>query len=268
MKRKNVNAGYSTKLGKRRRKRRLFKIWLSLFLFVVLVVGFAFLMRQPFLQVKSINIVGTVSIDGASVKNLVNKSLEGNYFGILPRSNILFLDSKNIENTLLESFAKIDEVDVVSKPNGDINVEIKERQAIAVWCSTSEQCFLVDMEGFLYARASSADTIGKLIFGGNIEGEPLKSRFASSEEMNGFIGFTNELKVFGINSTKLRIESKDKAVLETSIGKIFVAPLEKDYKEIAENVHLLLKEEKKKNPEVYFEYIDMRFGNKLFYKSL
>ena len=40
------------------------------------------------------------------------------------------VDSKNIENTLLESFAKIDEVDVVSKPNGDINVEIKERPQI------------------------------------------------------------------------------------------------------------------------------------------
>ena len=71
----------------------------------------------------------------------------------------------------------------------------------------------------------------------------------------------SDLKVLSFN-----IESEDKIVVETDIASIFFNIEDKNIKESVEGAILLIKDQRAKNPSVYFQYIDARFGSKLFYK--
>ena len=268
MKKRGTRISYSSKIAKRNKKRKFLKPFVLLFVPIGIVVGLVLALRADYLQIKNIEVTGAVSLSNDDIKNAVLESMGGAYLKVLPKSNIFLVDEKNLREVLLSEFGRLAGAEINKGLDGSLRVSVEERQTASIWCSTDGTCFLMDNSGLLFARSSETDKQGKIIFGGNLKGDPLLQTFGTEEDMHNYFEMARLLETGGYAATKLFVESDEKAILNTPIGKIIFSPREENITEAADNALLLIETEKQKNAETIFDYIDTRFGNKLFYKTI
>jgi hypothetical protein len=84
--------------------------------------------------------------------------------------------------------------------------------------------------------------------------------------MQNYSSFIESFKNAGFQITSINIESTDKATAKSNTGDIIFSPDETDLSTVAKNIILLINDIKHKTPSAQFNYIDARFGNKIFYK--
>ncbi|MBN2094076.1 MAG: hypothetical protein JW740_01770, partial [Candidatus Zambryskibacteria bacterium] len=198
----------------------------------------------------------------------------------IPKSNIVFFDKNFLTSILLSQNSRIEKIEI----NRDfflrnVTVSIIERQADYLWCSDSGDCFFMNKNGLVFKRApftesefllSSVNYLepkNRIIFRGVLNENPLLENFTSSEQMQKYIEMLSNFKAVDIEIFSISSEAPDKAIANSSLGNVIFNPQE-DLVLIAQNVILLVEEIKSKNPEAIFDYIDTRFGNKLFYKLI
>ncbi len=119
--------------------------------------------------------------------------------------------------------------------------------------------------GFIFEKVNRIDYPDFIVFGGAITDSPLKKSF-KSDFVLGYFAMIDGFKNKDIIVTEIKIISDNEAYAFTSIGKIIFYPNQKDFKPVVDNVSLLEKQVRLTSPDKKFEYIDTRFGNKMFYK--
>jgi hypothetical protein len=269
----------SSRIAKRRKARRYFGLFLKIGLPVAFVVGLIFLLRADFLQIKNFEVLGAETISQESIKNTASSFISGTRFFVIPKSNILLLSKNKLAAALLSKFGRLQKVEVNKEFfSGSIKLSVSERKADFLWCSAEDECFFMSKDGlvfqksdftgsaFLLSSASKAEPTHKIIFRGVLEVNPLMKNFTTPEKMQNYSNFVEVLKSAGFEIISVDIESADKAVAKSNIGDIVFDPDEADLASVAQNVILLINEVKGKNHSAQFNYIDARFGNKVFYK--
>lgn len=264
--------GASARIAKRQKVKKyvttIFKSALGLFL----LVGTILLARADFLQINDFEIVGAKNISPDGIKNVASSFASGYRFGLLPKSNILIFNKDLLAEKMLEEFTRLGKVEVDKKLFGRrVEVRVEERGAKYLWCSPTEECFFMSDDGLLFEKVSEEkafEAAGKVVFRGVLSNDPLLQYFASLERMKNYTDFMETLAKNNINITSIDVPLPDKAVAETEIGQIIFNPEEADLGSVAFNIILLIEELKTKKPAAQFEYIDARFGNKVFYKAI
>lgn len=239
----------------------LFKVGLPAFLFASAI----YVLRADFIQLKKVEISGNKEIKTEQIEKLALNSMTGNYFWFIPKSNMLLFDEKDLAAKILEEFKRAESAKVSKSVRGSLEVAIKERRGDFIWCSASEECFLMDRNGLIFVDALRKEIAGKIIFRGGIAGDPIMKNFTEAETMQNYLKASEILGNAGFNVLSINLELPNKAVFETETGDIFLNP-EEDLSDSVSNAILLITEIKSKNPSAIFEYIDARFGNKVFYK--
>lgn len=271
----------SSVIARRNKTRKFFGLFLQIGLPVVVLVGLIFLLRADFLQVKNFNVVGEEGVSTKDIQNVAVNFISGNQFFVIPKSNIFLFSKGNLATALLADFGRVEKVDVSKNIlNKSVDITIKERQADYLWCSATGECFFMTKDGLIFEKAnftmsdfltssvSWAEPISKLIFEGNLEGDPIMKSFATPEKMQNYLKLVNTFKDANIEIVSINIESTDKATAKSNLGGIIFNPEEADLSPVAQNAILLINDTKSKNPSAVFNYIDTRFGNKMFYKLI
>ncbi len=263
-----INKRYNKSVSKlvcRNKRLRKFKITAVLFVPVIFLSLILYLSRLPSLQVSFIDVSGEKTVAKDDIKNATLEYISGKRFFFFPNTNIFLVNEAGVAAVLISEFPRIEEVDVNKNADGVLKVEIKERSPVALWCNNS--CFLLDSSGLIYSKVENdVELFGKLVFRGSIEGDPLMSHFQNKEEIDSYLKVVLLLKSKNINTKSINIQSTDKAIIETDIGNIFVDPNSKDLSSAIDNAILVIEDRVLKEPGSKFEYIDTRFGNKVFYK--
>ncbi len=255
----------SSRIAKRGRARKLFGLFLKIILPVTFFVGLIFLLRADFLQIADFEVLGVETIQPESIKNMASGFISGNKFFLIPKSNIFLLNKKNLASTMLTDFGRLEKVEINKQFfSKSIELKIVERKDDFLWCSSAGECFFMTKDGLVFEK--SLEISGKLIFRGILEGNPLMKNFATPAKIQNYLKLIEIFKNAGFEITSVNIESSDKAIAKSSIGDIIFNPEETDPSLVAQNTILLINEIKSKNPSARFNYIDARFGNKLFYK--
>jgi hypothetical protein len=269
---KSRHKGASSRIATRHKIRRYTATTLKSLSVLLFFIGTVFAVRANFWQVTRFEVVGTSSISNEAVQNLASSFLVGNKFLFVPRSNIFAFDEEMLKNKLLSEFTRLGEVEVNKNIfSRSVEVKVAERGAEYLWCSATEECFFMSNDGLIFEKVSpekSFESAGKIIFRGLITSDPLLQNFATGEQMQNYTEFLDTLAKNNIHVDEISIESPEKAIAETSLGQIFFSPKDPDLATAAFNSILLIEEVKTKNPAVRFEYIDARFGNKVFYKAI
>ena len=271
----------SSIIAKRNKVRRIFGLVLKIGLPVIFLVGIAFLLRADFLQVKNFNVVGEESVSAKDIQKLAAGFVSGSNFFVIPKSNIFLLSKDKLAAAVLAKFSRVEKVDINKNFfNGSVNLAVKERQADYLWCSGDDTCFFMTKDGlvfekagftasdFLASSATWAEPANKLIFEGNLAGNPLMKNFTISERMQNYLKLVKIFKDAGYEIISINIESVDKAIAKSNIGDIIFNPEEVDLSLATQNALLLINEVRSRNSSAEFNYIDTRFDNKLFYKLL
>lgn len=267
---KSRHRGASDRIARRRRAKQSATLFLKSAVLLFILVGAGFLLRADFLKVREFKIEGALSTPVTDLQNTAAALASGTRLGLLPKSNILIFDGENLTRTILEKFTRLEKVEVDKNIfSRKVAVKVVERGAAYLWCSENEECFFMSRDGLIFEKVSpekSAEAAGKIIFKGKLAGAPLLEHFETRERMKNYTNLFEVLSKNQINITAVNFELADKAVAATNLGSIIFNPEEKDLSEAALNIVLLIEDLKTRNPTPHFEYIDARFGNKMFYK--
>lgn len=250
-------------------------------------------MRTDFIKIQDITISGNVSIKSDDLKNTINHVISGNYLYVFPKSNILIFPKNKITSELVKDFPRIDTLSVTVEKNL-LKLTITERKPHALWCGQSfdqvvDPCYFVDSQGFVFAEAPQFDGSSYLkLYGSNSSvqngtstenilpdgNQPIPAwQFLSENEYTDVQNFLISIKNLGLELTAL--ELSDSTTYKFQIknnGFLFVSrnvPLNdtlENLKAGLSNDIFWTKDKKNQTVLSQLEYIDMRYGNKIFYK--
>ncbi len=238
-----------------------------------------------YFQIKSTSVSGLVALDKEDVTRFISSQLEGDRWFTIPRSNILFFSPALMEQKIEEQFLAIAEVNVKKMFPGIIAAEIRERKLWAIYClreniavatttSVSQEtgekrCYFMDQNGIIFGEAPEIEgTLIRKITRDDRFNERLGSRIFADEEIEDFIRIEAvfaERARLGISGYELRKNAPEDLWLVSNEGFTVIITRSVAFEATADIVKAVL-ENKVGGERSELDYIDARFGNKVFVK--
>jgi hypothetical protein len=280
-------------LASSRRKKRKKFLWkagltlLSIFLFLGGVTGFFYVSK---FRINDISVEGANVLDEEQIREEIVKLLKRKFLKIIPRDNIFILSKSEIAAKLIETFPALKSIAIGRDFPQKISFFLEERKPEALWClgqvstntisdliprSLGEAgCAFVDENGFIFQpapifsgaifpvfydeRQPSASPSGELSIG-------IGKEMIAKSEFQKLLSFN---KILGKNNMEVaKIILKDGWQYEIYLKESWYILLnDKNESNLSfSNLQLVLDGTiKEKRPTL--EYVDLRSGNKVFYK--
>lgn len=245
-----------------------------IFLVVFLIILVYVMVYSKFFKINAISIHGVKTLEYEKVEEVLSDFLKERFFGIVPRSNFLFLTEDSVSDLLTQEFKKVKKVRIEKKYPDDIGVYLTERDSLLLWCLSSG-CYMIDEDGRAYEKVGneslsvSEDDLIRLQDISNkdvSEGDyVLKSEYTDfvlsvkNELWNNFgLCVSNEFSTSSRLAEEVIIEVVDgwDLYLDSTI------PIEKSIN----TLKLFFDESMNTDELVDLEYVDLRIEDKIFYK--
>jgi len=244
-----------------------------------LIVGFFgvtvyILFFSSLLSINSIDVSGTENINPIDISSTASAAMEGKYFNIFKKNNIILLSSGSIQKALLNKFRKIDNLEITKKFPDKLLIKIKERESSLVLCS-GEPCYVIDNKGQAYAMADFvANEFGEqnLIVLRDLSQKIIIMQDVALDQ--GLIGYVSDIKSRLLNDLDIEIKQEISTPtfvsgdlrVETADGwRIYFSEdigIDKEIEMLKTILNNSLDKDKKNN----LDYIDLRLDNKVYYK--
>jgi hypothetical protein len=150
----------SLKFAQKKRKKIILTTLLSFLCFILAILVIILFFRLSFFQISKIKVVGTLKIDISSIEKDVFDELLDDYAFYIPKSNTFFYPKEKIENKLLRLHKEIDTVSIRREGLSGILININERKAEALICNgffdednEGRECFSVDKDGYVFEKS-------------------------------------------------------------------------------------------------------------------
>lgn len=237
---------------------------------VVFFVLIAVLLRIDALQFNQISIEGERHVSEAEIQRVVEQELNRSLAFVLPRSNVLLFSSKSTKQQLLDQFPRIAELEVRRDMFArTVSVELTERSLWMVLCNHEENdCVSVSRDGIAYAQSPtfSGNLVTKVIDERNIEVE-LGKEILTKDIRDIVLLYTEEESVVAeIGKPQFILSGSNEMKILSLEGWYVIADFTSDPNEAYANMVAVLREEIGED-RLNLEYIDTRFGNRIFYKT-
>ncbi|KKR79458.1 MAG: hypothetical protein UU24_C0008G0021 [Candidatus Nomurabacteria bacterium GW2011_GWA2_40_9] len=269
-------------LKRKRQKILRNKILIFFFLSVILFFGLSFTTRFEKININNIEVVGNKVLDTELIKDLITKEMEGHYYFIVPKTSVLFYPKNQIERVLSKKFKRIKEISVEVKNEQILEVYLSERKATYTWCGeniptdeesiTKEDCYFMSSDGYIFDKAPYFS--GAVYF--KFYGAGRVGSLFSSENFNDLISFKDSVISMGLQPNTFNVKKDgDIELYLASNSSILNSPKilfkkDGDLIKITENLQAaVITDPLKTNLKDKYDtllYIDLRFGNKIYYK--
>jgi len=260
----------------RRRGRRARIALLLAALFLALCVGVVWFLHASFVRVVVVNISGAESITAAQVTDAVHAAISGAYLSIIPRDSIFFYPKRSIEADLLNSFPSLKSAIVHAENFDSISVAIGERHPQALWCgaeASSSSCALMDEGGVVYGHAADFSGDAYTQYFGAAEplrpGAELPMQYLTKEQYSALYALVAAIEKTQPGDTVVQVVVDDGGDVRAHFQQDFFLLFSINDKgaDIYERFTLALTAEPFTTHALTdFEYLDLRFGDKLYYK--
>ncbi|MEK9184957.1 MAG: hypothetical protein AAB866_02205 [Patescibacteria group bacterium] len=246
----------SPKNVKKKRLKLIAKVSFVLFLLIIIVGGFSYSLKSPILRIKNIEVIGNVSVSSKEIVDFVKSELTGNYFFLFPKNNSLLYPRSFIHNSILSSFIQLDNIDVRLKNLNTLEINVSERKPYVLWCAgelmDTNECYFMDKSGLIFAKAPS--------FSGNVFIQYYGKKYSEENQFKEIDSFVQAIQKLDILVIAVSVKDNGDFEIVSKTGKI-IFNNKKSYDDILTNLIAILKEKKNIN------YIDLRYGNKVYFKT-
>ncbi|HEV7449479.1 MAG TPA: cell division protein FtsQ/DivIB [Candidatus Paceibacterota bacterium] len=248
-----------------RRKRRRARLTLVLAgLVVVLLAAVVGLSYLPFLQVRDVAIVGTQTLATSTLEDYVQAQIAGRYWFVFPRRNIFLYPKQSIREGLLAHFPELRSADVHAANFHTIAATIVEREPKALWC-TGDVCYFMDQGGVVYAGNSGAQ--GLVSYRGAALGNVLPKQYLTPGQFESLFALVDALSQKIEPITSVSVDNNNDVEATFGSGFVLKFALDDAQGDVFERFSLALTSDPFKNKQLSnFAYLDLRFGDKLYYK--
>jgi len=279
------NPFYPTKVSGSASKKE-FKIKFPKFVYLIIVIaGLFFLSYADFFQIINVEVSGTQRINTAEVESLIFEQVDKKKYLVFKQGSIFFFNKRQVEKTLAAHFL-LEKVKIKKSYFKTIKVEITEKQSGIAWVSSGNQHYL-DLEGIalreielgsgftVEAGGANTDVIRSELSSGEFpvvydlsNSEILIGQLVTTEELVSFVtNLFDELSLvadFEISHFNIERPFSRDVTLVTKEG--WEARFKIDEDPITQGGILMQILQQKIRDRENLEYIDLRFGEKVFYK--
>ncbi len=262
--RRNINARKRRAAGSFARQ---FFVGLLLTLVLLLIGGVIwFGSRLEPLTIASVSVEGGETVDRAEVKRAVEAELDGEYYKIVPKRFSWSYPEQRIE-AAVRSIDRVKDV-ALARPDGrNLIVRFTEYAPAALWCEAGrrDDCVFLDSTGYGFTKAPPLQGTAMLRYVN--AGEPAVGERPFSYEFMRDTGFFAAAvrKEFGMSVSMVEKIGGEEATFELAEGGLLKITLRQPVVDTLDNLRVLLASEQFSNLRPgSFQYIDLRFGDKMF----
>jgi len=244
--------------------------------------GIYVFLHLEYFRVTEIAVSGTEAIPADDIKNYLAGEIAGARWNILPKDNILFYSTDKAGEKLEDKFPAIKTAVVEKHMPGGISASISERKLEAIYCKSASdnatstsgrllvgQCFFMDGEGIIFSSAPKVEgTLILAIISDDPAGVSLGRQVMEPEELLNLEKLATTFSEFAriaVNSFELRKNAPEDVWAISSAGYFIIVSRADDYEKVAGIVKTVIDSEVKGRIS-QLDYIDARFGNKVFVK--
>ena len=250
------------------------RFFLSGFLiFVFFVIVFYFLFLSDFFQIQELVVSGNKKVLKEEIMILAeNEFSKPKLF--FPANNILLVNLRGVEESILHSFPQIAEVNIGRKLPRTLIFTIFERKGVAEFCKAFElftkeeeqalyeKCFFLDREGIVFEEVLKDDLFLPKIKNPNSESQLwLGQKIIDKELLSGILDIFSQLKDLTIETKEFLIVSDERINIKTSDNwEIYFNPKEALDWQITK-LRAVLNKDIPSERRDELGYIELRFGN-------
>ncbi|MCA9354672.1 MAG: hypothetical protein KC877_04090 [Candidatus Kaiserbacteria bacterium] len=232
----------------------------------LIVTGIWYGSRLSALTITKVDVRGGETIDRSSIEQIVQGALEGNYLGLVPQRFAWFYPEQEIL-TQLAGIERIHNVSVQRMNGTSLLVTFDEYVPHALWCNSVEDrsCVFLDASGYAFGRAPELSGGALLRFVTSGREVQIGSTVADAEALTTVTSLVSLLADIGWYVSYVELDQAGDVFLKIVDGGELRATTDIDPQETVENFQVILA-----SPEFLdlapgtFQYVDLRFGNKVF----
>lgn len=258
-------------LRARRRQKRIVLAGILIFLTAALAYAIHWVSYLPSYTIQRIEVTGISTLDPQTIEARVREAL-GKDGGYVSSRNLFWYDAHAIEKALEADMYHVARASVSREStfSTTLRVAIDERAPFARWCAAESDCYLIDETGFIFehlAASTARDYVEPFVFWGGVA--------STSETLGAYVAparFPSALSILralgqaGYTSLRAEIDSDtDFSVLFEDGFRLYVS-FGAEPPTLVRNLKLIFASEPLKERLTDLEYIDLRFGNRIFYK--
>jgi len=273
-----------SRLRERRRKQRMLRIAVVCGLLLLIFGVLVGLSRASFLRINSVVVSGASDALAAQVQARVAAQLAGSYGYVFARDNIFLYPKAAITKDLLAHFPELRSVTVEGSSWHALSVAVAERAPVALWCGAgdavsdsssifaNQNCFLLDKNGLVYAPAPDAPSSLQKYFGAatsTTTGSDLPKQYLTPAQFASLAAFVSALagKVPGDTVASVRVDDANNARVAFISGFELRFLLSDNAGDVLQHFALAQTASIFKTHQLSdFLYLDLRFGEKIYYK--
>ncbi len=286
-KKKRVLSSPRLKELKNKKKRDLRnKILFFIFLFLVFLFGLSFASRIKKININNIQISGNKVIDTKDIEESVKNTISGRYLGLFSKSNFLIYPRKKIEHNLALKFKRLKDISVNINDFQTITISVNEREGEYLWCGNTPpqnqgdtpDCYFLDDEGYFFDQAPyfSGEVFFKFYGLNNPASGDLLGTYFLPDYFNKIILLKENIEKMKLKPAFFYLENTDDADIYLSSNNTLtdkpkiIFKINSDYEKMIANLQTVVATDplasNLKNKYNSLQYIDLRFGNKVYYK--
>jgi len=263
-------------LAARRRLRRRRVLFALGVLFLLLCGGAVYELQQSVVRISTVRIFGA----DQSIADIANAAMQGKYFGLIPRDSTFFFPASLIRYDIMAANPDIAAVSLFRNGFTGLSVKVVNRVPIALWCGSTfsppaasstpntDQCYLFDAKGFLYAQATTSvgAPLNSFIVYESLassSSSPVGSTLPNAQEFPSAFDFARQLATLGspVTNVVFRGDEVDD-YLESGTRITYVLGDEQNAYTALVSAHDNLD-----LTDGSLEYVDLRFDGKVYVKN-
>lgn len=266
----------------RRRRRKIFALKaVGIFL---LLIGFVFLLswlsKISAIQIVEIKVSGNSAVEDDEIKKLITEETSKKYFGLFSKNSRFLYPNNKIEEKILNDLKEIEKIEIKSRGLKTLTVSVAERKPNSIWCANKDDsaenknsCYFLDKDGMIFSNAPDFSGGTYFHYYGLIgTSTPIGKIYFSSVKFKEINSFLNSLKGLGVNISEFHAETENDYEIYLEDGSRIIFDDKQPFEKTLANLESILSEigigkGLSTSSSVKLDYADLRFGNKVFYKT-
>lgn len=265
----------SRRVRNRQRLRRILRVSVVLFVCAGFLAGVWYATRMKLVTITTVAVSGDITIDPRAVEREVQSALHGTYFLLIPK-RFAYTYPHDALTTAVERMSHIARATITRTSSTALSVALVEYTPYALWCNnkdggqdSGEECLYVSEEGFAFAKAPLLKGATFLRYVTEDRNPEIGVPLVSAEQIRATKAFIHALKQKHTMYVSMIQETNDGDMRYRvrEGGELLVAK-NADMQKVSENLDAVLASPEFKHiTSGNFDYIDLRFDDKIFVKE-
>jgi hypothetical protein len=235
--------------------------------FALVLAGVWYGTRVTSLTLVTVAVAGGETIDHNAVEIAVQGALDGAYLGIIPRRFAWWYPQAAVYDAV-HAVPRVKDPQVMRMSGTELAISFDEYVPFALWCAdkTNDTCIFIDETGYAFTTAPKL-TGGALVRYRSLGATPrVGDRMTSAEHIQTMTEFIRlAARDAQLEISLVEFDSADDVFYVLAGGGELRATLRDPATQVLDNLRTILASKEFSHIEPgNFQYIDLRFGNKVF----